>query len=154
MLETGFNAVDIDRSISKLYRALKTFGDVGEFGEVVMSKAAELLKQESQMRCPVDTGDLESAHRTRVERTGDDTNAFVFIDEGSDAFEYAKYANAQINPNGPKRLGRKSQEKQASSPVQVGGGFMERAMRDNIRAIRTLLVSELRDEMNRRARPI
>lgn len=105
-------------------------------------KIAALAKK----MAPVDTHGVEQAIKVRPERGAGGgrerngagqfvrTEVEVYVDgsmanrDGVPVGQYAYYAHELIEPAGPNKLGPASLAKQASQGVQVGGGFLDRAV--------------------------
>ena len=88
------------------------------------------IKERSVAQAPVDTGELEAAHRVRIHRN--QTNKAHYrievtgVINGVDVDDYAYIIEEGI---GWYHLGQKSKEKQDANPsVLVGAGFLRRAV--------------------------
>ena len=111
---------------------------------------------------PVDEANLEAAIKVRPEIAGrqrdEETGRFVrqeievFIDmdmpipkrPGKTVGDYAYEMHEHLTPMGPKQLGEKSQQKAAANGgVQVGGGFLTRAVEQVAGELQDLLDFDL-----------
>lgn len=113
-----------------------------------LSKRALMLQAMAIKMAPVDEHNLEKAIKTRGTdsmRARDDSGRFqkrqieVYIDLDMEVIDphrnkpatvgqYAYEIHEHLHPAGTKELGIKSQLKQATSDVVVGGGFLDRAV--------------------------
>lgn len=113
-----------------------------------LSKRALMLQAMAIKMAPVDEGNLERAIKTRGTegtRSRDDAGRFqkrsieVYIDLDMEVVDphrhkpatvgqYAYEIHEHLTPAGSKQLGIKSQLKQDTSDVAVGGGFLDRAV--------------------------
>lgn len=149
-MQVSIDTKDLHKGLDKLERVLKQFDKdavkhMGELGEEI----AKNTMQASIARSPVDEGDLEKAHRWRVYRSGGSLKFDIFIDPSTTPRKYALYVHELVTPGGWKKLGPKSQLKQSSSSVTIGGKFLERAVYDEARKNRKILVDGMRKFMRR-----
>ena len=163
LMEIAYESRDMEKQIrespfspnKKQYRELlkKAHGEISEY-----------ILMEAKARCPVDYGNLEDAIVLRIPRTAFYKQlAFIEVEnrpipqdenEGEwgprkkprTTHEYSYWANELIEPAGPKNLGPKSQAKQNSTTVQVGGKFIERAILENEEVVETIM-QDLLEEM-------
>lgn len=97
-----------------------------------MKAETHRIKDISVMQAPVDTGELEAAHKVVINRN--QTNKAHYnitvggVVNGVNVDEYAQIIHDGI---GWWKLGPKSIEKQGRVPVLVGQDFLRRAIRDN-----------------------
>jgi len=130
---------------------------------VLIKRALEIRNMARKM-APIDDGDLEKAIKTRGTDGGrerSDTGQFlktrieVYIDgdvpvedrPGKTVGDYAYTIHEHVAPAGFMKLGPKSELKQATQSVVVGGAFMDRAVEEVMGAVDTELVDILRDFM-------
>lgn len=147
------NLSQFHKGLDKLERALRTMDSKADkHMEELGATAAKHVMKASKLRTPVDKGELEQAHRYRVQKRRSGFNFEIYIDPSSVSMRYAIYVHELVAPGGSKKLGLRSIEKQASSGVTVGGKFLERAIYDERKAVRKILVDGMRKFMREATR--
>jgi hypothetical protein len=144
----SFNTQGMD----ELKLQLQRLRDVSIVANAELKKCAGEIADLARKMAPIDEGNLEKAIKVRYE--GVDRNALgqfvkgggaytIYVDndmpvdgrDGKTVGDYAWIMHEHLTPAGDMNLGPKSEEKQASQSIQVGGKFLERAseaMRDGI----------------------
>ena len=95
---------------------------------LALRAGAALVKSESQKNAPIDTGDLEKAHRFRKVRSSKTSASYeVFVSGGGRINIYAPLMH-----EGVYNLGPKSRAKQARNPNRtIGRKYLDRAAKDS-----------------------
>lgn len=104
-----------------------------------MTKAAQVIEDESVKRAPIDEGHLQNSHRHKVEQNNTTTSAIAYIPSNSPASDYALYMH-----EGTYTLGPASLQKQGAVGVRVGRKYMERALMEEQDKIIATIVRELK----------
>lgn len=146
--------------IDKMIARLRLVGaDVQQAAVEAVEEATELLKEESISRAPVDTGDLEECHDTKVHafKNNQKVVGVVFIDDSKmQAFHYtptSQYAiimHEHLAPygSGEFQMREASRQKRASGH-DVGGKFLLRALEDNRERIAEIIRERLYEAFRR-----
>lgn len=94
-----------------------------------MREVSKKVKEEAQMRCPIDEEHLvkDIKYRVRKDANKEGATGRAYIDPGGASRDYAMY----IHEDDEYKLGEKSRAKQMSVSVRVGNKFLERAVTEN-----------------------
>jgi hypothetical protein len=126
----------IDMLEMKLQQSLDTVNKNLKKG---MDIAGDTLCQEAAKRTPILTGQLTASFNKKIEGSGLQWTAIVYIPTNSPASDYALYMH-----EGHYKLGEVSKQKQLSNPdVVVGRKYLERAFSEN----KDLIVKIIRNQV-------
>jgi len=133
---------------------LKLIGaDVQAAAKDALQEAVDLIKEESVSRAPVDTGDLEECHETKVHafKALKKVVGIVYIDDSkmhefhyTPTSSYAIIMHEHLAPygSGEYHMREKSLKKSAAGH-DVGGKFLLRALEDNRERINEIIRERL-----------
>lgn len=148
------NVTGTDELVAKL----KFIGaNIYEAGQEAVKEATELLKNESIARSPLDTGDLEECHDSKVHsfKHAKRVVGVVFINDSLmkkthniPVSEYAIIMHEHLAPYGSGLYNmRKGSKQKKSAGNDVGGKFLFRALEDNREEINAIIQSRLAEAL-------
>ena len=124
-------------------RLLSEFPDIRH---KAMVEAAQTMRREAQLRCPVDEGNLTNDIAADTEIYPKSEQACVYVPVNAPSSKYAIPMHEHDY-----ELGENSKIKQGKVSVVVGKGYLTRAITENIKSIMGGIAHTLRTELEKRA---
>lgn len=130
---------DLDRDVKRMLRKLHLFdAEAHEKLVKITKQATDKIEEESVLRSPVDEGNLQGSHESKVEDKKEDIIGHIYIPANSPAADYALYMHESHY-----NLGEQSLAKQAKVNVVVGRKYLERALNENRNKLKLFFIKQI-----------